>query len=84
MKTIDHGTDKRNIQELTKLSVKASIKEEKESQEWTKHCLIFRDYYNRPSKTSPQKSYKSSAAELIFGSISMYLLHFIVTFVHFI
>ena len=27
MKTIDHGTDKRNIQELTKLSVKASIKE---------------------------------------------------------
>lgn len=29
MKTIDHGTDKRNIQELTKLSVKASIKEEK-------------------------------------------------------
>ena len=26
---INHGTDKRNIQELTKLSVKASIKEEK-------------------------------------------------------
>lgn len=29
MKKIDHGTDKRNIQELTKLSVNASIKEEK-------------------------------------------------------
>lgn len=84
MKTIDHGTDKRNIQELTKLSVKASIKEEKESQEWTKHCLIFRDYYNRQSRRSPQKSYKPSAAELIFGLVSMYLLHYIVTFVHFI
>ena len=29
MNKINHGTDKRNIQELTKLSVKASIKEEK-------------------------------------------------------
>ena len=71
MNKINHDTDKRNIQELTKLSVKASIKEE--SQEWTKHRLIFRDYYNRSSKTSPQKSYKPSAAELIFRSISVYL-----------
>ena len=81
---INHSTDKRNIQELTKLSVKASIKEEKESQEWTKHCLIFCDYYNRQSRRSLQKSYKPSAAELIFGLVSMYLLHYIVTFVHFI
>ena len=29
MNKINHDTDKRNIQELTKLSVKASIKEEK-------------------------------------------------------
>ena len=52
---IDRDTDKRNIQELTKLSVKASSKE---SREWTKHCLISRDYYNRSFRKSPQKSYK--------------------------
>ena len=46
----------------------------KEIQEWTNHCLIFRFYYNFSSRTSPQKSYKPSTAELIFGLISRFSL----------
>ena len=83
MNKIDRGTDKRNIQEVTKLLVKASINEEKKVGSG-RNIALFPATITIVHSEKALKRAINTAAELIFGWISNYFLHYIVTFVHFI